>query len=300
MPAITPFLWFDHQADEAMAFYTSIFDDSRIGHVERYPDESLDPHYAGMSGKVISGSFELCGQPFLCLDGGPLFPINPAISFYCAFDAATAIESAWQRLSEGGQVLMELQEYPWAPAYGWVRDRYGVSWQLALHPGDSGDAPPQRITPLLMFTGPAAGRAEQAMADYVALFDASGVDALVPYEEGDADTPGLVKHARFHLGDNHFMAMDSTFSHGFTFSEGVSLFVSCQDQAEIDRYWDALTAGGDGEGQCGWCKDPFGVSWQIIPANLGELLGAGPAAVQAMMKMGKLDVAELERAGHGQ
>jgi predicted 3-demethylubiquinone-9 3-methyltransferase (glyoxalase superfamily) len=298
MPTITPCLWFDHQADEAMAFYTSIFEDSRIGHVERYPDESLDPHFAGMTGKVIMGSFELCGLPFLCLDGGPLFPINPAISFYCTFDDAPAIESAWQRLSEGGKVLMELQAYPWAPAYGWLQDRYGVSWQLAL--AGAGGRPPQRITPLLMFTGPAAGRAQQAMSELTALFDASGVDAVVPYEQGDADTPGLVKHARFHLGDNHFMAMDSTHPHGFTFSEAISLFVSCRDQAEIDRYWNALTAGGGTESQCGWCKDASGVSWQIVPEAMGALLSAGPAAVQAMMKMRKIDIAELERAGRDQ
>ena len=294
---ITPYLWFDHRAEEAMAFYTSIFDDSRIGHVERYPDESLDPHFAGMSGKVIMGSFDLCGQPFLCLDGGPQFPINPAISFYCAFDDQAAIETAWQRLSADGKVLMEFQAYPWAPAYGWLQDRYGVSWQLAL---TAGDRPPQRITPLVMFTGPAAGRAEQAMRDYTALFDAAGIDAVVAYEDGDGDTPGLVKHARFHLGDNHFMAMDSTLPHDFTFNEGISLFVSCRDQAEIDRYWNALTAGGGSESQCGWCKDPFGVSWQLIPANMGELLAAGPAAVQAMMAMRKINIAELEQAGRGQ
>ena len=296
MPGITPCLWFDHQADEAMAFYTSIFDDSSIGHIERYPDESLDPHFAGMHGKVIMGSFELAGQSFLCLDGGPQFRINPAISFYCVFDDPAAIESAWQRLREDGKVLMEFQAYPWAPAYGWLQDRYGVSWQLAL---TAGDRPPQRITPMLMFTGPAAGRAEQAVADYAAVFDGSGIDALVVYEEGDGDTPGLVKHARFHLGDNHFMAMDSTLPHDFMFSEAISLFVSCQAQAEIDRYWNVLTAGGGRESQCGWCKDAFGVSWQIIPANMGALLSAGPAAVRAMMKMRKIDIAELEQASQG-
>jgi predicted 3-demethylubiquinone-9 3-methyltransferase (glyoxalase superfamily) len=293
MPQITPFLWFDDQAEQAMEFYTSVFDDSRIEHVERYPDESLDPHFAGMAGKVIMGSFRLRGRPFLCLDGGPHFRVNPAISFYCTFDDRAAIESTWRRLSQDGKVLMGFQAYPWSPAYGWVQDRFGVSWQLAL----TTDAPPpQPITPLLMFTGPAAGRAEQAMRDYTALFDDSGVDALAPYEEGDPDTPGLVKHARFHLGDNHFMAMDSTMSHDFTFDEGVSLFVGCQDQAEIDRYWNALTADGGVESQCGWCKDRFGVSWQIIPANMGELLGAGPGPVQAMMHMQKIDIAELERA----
>ncbi|HET9657512.1 MAG TPA: VOC family protein [Kineosporiaceae bacterium] len=297
MPQITPFLWFDDQAEQAMEFYTSIFDDSRIEHIERYPDESLDPHFAGMTGKVITGSFRLRGRPFLCLDGGPEFQINPSISFFCTFDDRATIESTWRRLSQDGKVLMEFQAYPWSPAYGWLQDRYGVSWQLALA---TDNPPPQPITPLLMFTGPTGGRAEQAMRDYTTLFEDSGIDTIAPYEEADPDTPGLVKHARFHLGDNHFMAMDSTLAHDFTFNEGVSLFVSCQDQAEIDRYWNTLTADGGEEGQCGWCKDRFGVSWQVTPANIGQLLSAGPGAVQALMRMQKIDIAELERAGHSQ
>lgn len=293
MPTIVPFLWFDDQAEEAMALYTSTFEDSRILHVERYPDESLDPHFAGMSGKVIQGSFELWGQPFACLDGGPLFSFTPAISLYCSFDGNEAAAAVWERLLEGGEVMMDLQAYPWSPYFGWLRDRFGLTWQLAVH-GD--DRPAQRITPALMFTGPAAGKARQAMARYTALFDDAGVDAVHAYEEGDGDTPGLVKHARFHLGDNHFMAMDSSHEHGFTFNEAFSLFVNCADQAEIDRYWDALTADGGQESQCGWLKDPDGVSWQIIPANMGELLSAGPQAIQAMMAMQKIDIGGLRRA----
>src|SRR5512141_2017634 len=106
MPEITPFLWFDDQAESAMKFYTSIFDDSGIGHVERYPDESLDPHFAGMTGKVISGSFRLLGQSFMCLDGGPLFTINPSISFYCTLDDHATVQATWQQLGEGGAILM--------------------------------------------------------------------------------------------------------------------------------------------------------------------------------------------------
>lgn len=294
MPEITPFLWFDDQAESAMKFYTSIFDDSGIGHVERYPDESLDPHFAGMTGKVISGSFRVLGRSLMCLDGGPLFTINPSISFYCTLDDHATAEATWQQLGEGGTVLMPFQAYPWSPAYGWLQDRYGVSWQLTLA---GTDRPAARVMPQLMFTGPAAGRAEEAMRLYTGLFEASGIDALVPYEEGDQDTPGLVKHARFHLGDNHLLAMDSARGHDFTFNEGVSLFVSCRDQAEVDRYWDALTFGGGVESQCGWLKDPFGVSWQIVPANLPELLGAGPAVVQSFMTMRRIDIAELQRVG---
>lgn len=294
VPRIVPCLWFDDQAREAMQVYTSCFEGSRIVHVEGYPDESLDPHFVGMSGRVIQGSFELAGHPFVCLDGGPMFAFTPAISLFCSFGDDKALRLAWDTLLDGGAVMMELQEYPWSPRYGWLRDRFGLTWQLTLE-GEGRPGP--RITPSLMFTGPAAGKAQEAMGRYTGLFERSDVDAVVPYEAGDRDTPGLVKHARFHLDDAHFTAMDSTFEHGFTFNEAVSLMVHCADQAEIDRYWQALTADGGQESQCGWLKDPYGVSWQIIPANLGELLGAGPGAVQAMMAMRKLDIAALQRAG---
>ncbi|MFZ1811992.1 MAG: VOC family protein [Candidatus Saccharimonadales bacterium] len=150
---ITPFLWFDRQAEEAMDYYCSIFPNSRVVHVERYPDESLDEHFKDMSGRVITGLFELDGQRFMCLDGGPQYRFNEAVSF----------------------------------------------------------------------------------------------------------------------------------------------MVTCEDQAEIDYYWEKLSAHPENE-QCGWCKDRFGVSWQIVPKNMGELMGGRPQAIQAMMQMKKIDIAALQAA----
>ena len=150
---ITPSLWFDMNAEEAMNYYCEVFPDAKINHIEYYPDESLDEHFKGMKGKVLNGDFELLGQRFLCLDGGPIFEFSGAVSFT----------------------------------------------------------------------------------------------------------------------------------------------VACNDQAEIDHYWEKLSATPEAEA-CGWCKDKFGVSWQIIPENMGELL-SGPAAIQCMMKMKKIVIAELEVAG---
>jgi predicted 3-demethylubiquinone-9 3-methyltransferase (glyoxalase superfamily) len=161
MNRITPSLWFDMNAEEAMNYYVSVFKNSKIIHIDRYPDESLDEHFKGMGGKVINGEFELDGQRFTCLDGGPVFKFNESISFT----------------------------------------------------------------------------------------------------------------------------------------------VDCADQAEVDYYWEKLSAVPESE-QCGWCKDKFGLSWQIIPKRLGELLSDSDKekanrAMQAMMKMHKLDVAELEAAFEG-
>lgn len=150
---ITPSLWFNNNAEEAMNYYVDVFDNSKIIGIETYPDESLDEHFKGMSGKVFNGQFELDGVQFLCLDGGPVF----------------------------------------------------------------------------------------------------------------------------------------------TFNEAVSFTVACKDQAEIDYFWEKLSHEPASE-QCGWCKDKFGVSWQIIPENMSELLARGPAAVQTMMRQKKIVIAELETA----
>lgn len=149
MQKITPSLWFDMNAEEAMNYYVSVFPNSHIDHIEYYPDESLDEHFKGMSGKVINGRFSLDGMEFLCLDGGPIFKFNEAVSFT----------------------------------------------------------------------------------------------------------------------------------------------VTCKDQEEIDYYWQRLSHTPDSE-QCGWCKDRFGMSWQIIPENMGDLLAKGPEVVQTMMKQKKIVIAE--------
>lgn len=150
---ITPSLWFNNNAEEAMNYYVNMFKNSRIISIETYPDESLDEHFKGMSGKVINGQFELDGVRFVCLDGGPMF----------------------------------------------------------------------------------------------------------------------------------------------TFNEAVSFTVTCKDQTEIDYFWEKLSHVPASE-QCGWCKDKFGVSWQIVPENMSELLARGPAAVQTLMQQKKIVIAELEAA----
>jgi len=114
---------------------------------------------------------------------------------------------------------------------------------------------------------------------------------------------GTVKHGRFVLAGQDMVAMDSHLAHGFTFNEALSFQVTCEDQATLDHYWEGLGAGG-AYGPCGWLKDRFGVSWQVIPAGIGRWLSGGDAAARnrafaAMMTMGKLDIAALERAYAG-
>ena len=143
---------------------------------------------------------------------------------------------------------------------------------------------------------------EDAVSFYVSLFKDSRITNVSRYGEAMPDMKGKVLAINFELEGQKYMAING--GPNFPFTEAISLFVSCEDQAEVDRYWTALTADGGKESQCGWLKDRFGLSWQIIPAALPRLLG-GPdragaqRAMQAMLKMKKIDVAGLEAAYAG-
>ncbi len=179
------------------------------------------------------------------------------------------MEKAWNKLSEGGKVMMPLNTYPWSEKYGWCQDKFGVSWQLMM---DKNQGAP--TVPCLMFTQHNSGKAAKAMELYTSLFKNSGIKQVSKYEKGEPDVEGYIKHAQFTLDGQLFACMDSSGPHDFTFSEAISLFISCQTQEEIDYFWKKLTANGGQESMCGWVKDPFGVSWQIVPPILGELLGS--------------------------
>jgi predicted 3-demethylubiquinone-9 3-methyltransferase (glyoxalase superfamily) len=294
---ITPHLWFDTQARDAAAFYCSVFPDSRITHLTQL--------HATPSGDCDVVSFVLWGQPFMAISAGPLFRFSPAVSFFAGFDpgrdadARAKLDALWDALADGGTVLMELGEYPFSKRYGWVQDRFGVSWQLILG-NPAGDARPP-IVPSLLFTGAVAGRAEEAGAFYRSVFADSREGQLVRHPEGPGpDKAGTVMFSDFRLGPTWFAAMDSAHPHGFAFNEAISFIVTCADQAELDRHWAALSSDPASE-QCGWCKDRFGLSWQVQPKVLGELMQSGDAALvdrvtRAFLPMKKLDAAAIEAA----
>jgi predicted 3-demethylubiquinone-9 3-methyltransferase (glyoxalase superfamily) len=293
MQKIIPHLWYDKEAKEAAALYTSLFPDSSITHTSTL---SGTP-----SGDTDLVSFTLAGRKFMAISAGPYFKFNPSISLFAIFPDEASIDAAWAKLSEGGGVLMEYGEYPWAKKYGWLSDRYGLSWQLSLSEHhDMADT----ITPALMFTGAVAGKAKEAIDMYTSLFPESSIDLLSHYEEGDGDSTDYLEHARFTLAGDQFIAMDSSFDHKFTFNEAFSLLVSCDTQEEIDAYWEKLSAVPEAE-QCGWLKDRFGVSWQISPAEMEEMMASGDAkkigrVTQAFLTMKKFDIATLRKAYEGE
>lgn len=295
---IVPCLWLDNQAEAAARFYTKTFPGGRITAVSHYPSSGDNPS-GKPPGSVLTVEFEVGGMRFTALDGGPMFTINPSISFFAHVDTAEEADRLFAVLAEGGSVLMALGTYPWSERFGWVRDRFGVSWQVI-----TGRRTPKRspIVPCLMYADAQEGHAAEAMKLYTEVFPGSHIDSVERYEAGEG--PGeYVKHGLFALSGQEMVAMDSPIKHGFTFSEALSLQVMCKDQGEVDRYWALLSEGGE-KGPCGWLKDRFGVSWQVVPMQIGDWLASGDVAArdrafQAMMGMTKPDVAALQSAFEG-
>ncbi len=293
---IVPNLWFDGNAKEAVDFYTSAFTDGKINATSYYPTEDLADFQKELAGKELTVDFELGGYRLTAINAGSEFKFNPSVSFMLNFDpsqddqAHEHLDALWDKMIDGGEVMMELKEYPYSKRYGWLKDRYGLTWQFILTNPDGEPRP--FIVPSLMFSGENVNKAEKAIKFYAEVFKDAHEGTLARYV---VDT-GPAKEGSLMFGDvmlenQWFAAMDSGVDQDFTFNEAVSLMIICKDQEEIDYYWEKLSAVPESE-QCGWCKDQFGVSWQVCPENVEELLKK-PGAFANMMKMKKLVITDF-------
>ena len=299
---IVPCLWFDREAEEACNFYSAAFKNTRVGIITHYSKAGFDVHHMPED-TVLTIEFEIEGLRFVALNGGPLFKFNPSVSFLVNCDTKEEVDFFWSKLSRGGgPALMELGSYPMSERYGWLEDKYGLSWQIMLVK----NRPIQpKIVPTLMFTEAQSGNAESAVNIYMNIFENSALDHIMRYGQGEEpDKEGTVKHAGFTLEGQSFAAMDSKRVHNFNFSEAISFMIECRNQVEIDHYWGRLTADGGQEGVCGWLKDKFGFSWQVAPLILNEMLrDSDPDKVarvtNAFMAMKKFNISMLKKAYGG-
>lgn len=302
MQKIVPHLWFDKQAKEAADFYVTVFgDDSKVGTITTL---SGTP-----SGDTDIVPFTLWGFDFLSISAGPYFKPTPAISFMVNFDPAhdpeaeRKIEEVWVKLKEGGTVMMPLGEYPFSKRYGWIADKYGFSWQLILTNPEGEPRP--RIIPSLLYVTDSGKIAEEATNFYLSVFKNAKRGALAQYPAGATpNTEGGIMFTDFTLENQWFTAMDGPSSiHTFGFTEAVSLLINCDTQDEIDYYWEKLSAVPESE-QCGWLKDRYGVSWQISPTAMNEMMKTSDKAAlervtNAFLQMKKFDLAALQASFKG-
>lgn len=281
MQQITPFLWYDGQAEEAARFYTSLFKNSSV--------DSVNP---------MVTTFQLNGLQFNALNGGPQFKFTNAISLFATFTSFDEIDEIWKQLTNDGTILMELNEYPWSKKYGWVNDKYGLSWQLFFGEKD------QQIAPLLLFVMEQFGNAEAAIDLYTSLFENSEKITVTRFGEAYPGFENNIQYAAYSLNGQTFMAMESQMEHNFTFNEAFSFVIHCKNQQEVDYYWNKLIADGGQESQCAWLKDKFGISWQVVPSLLMQLLGdkdreKANRVMKAMLQMKKVDCQKLQEAYDG-
>ena len=276
---IYPCLWFDGNAKHAAEFYCTIFGNAKI-----------------TNDTPMVVNFEIEGSKIMGLNGGPMFKINPSISLMVTCASKEETESIWNKLIEGGSAMMPLNKYPWSELYGWVIDKFGMTWQVML--GDLPDGA-QKIIPCFLFVGEQYGKALPAIKDYASIFPDSTIGAPQLYQSGETQPEGNLKFGHLFLKGSMFAAMDGLGAHEFKFNEAVSIMVECSTQEEIDHYWNSLIADGGKESRCGWLKDKYGVSWQIIPNNIGSLMTdpeRSRRVMQAIMGMNKLDMSALENA----
>jgi predicted 3-demethylubiquinone-9 3-methyltransferase (glyoxalase superfamily) len=294
---IVPHLWFDKEAKEAADFYCLVFPDSRITNITTLHDTP--------SGDCDVVSFTLSGQSFMAISAGPLFKFNPSVSFILNFDPSKdprsreSLDALWEKLSQGGTILMPLDKYPFSERYGWIQDKYGLSWQLILSDASGEERP--FITPSLLFVGDVCGKAEEASNFYLSVFKNTKKGITARYPRGmEPDREGTIMFTDFMLEGQWFAAMDSAKKHNFAFNEAISFIVYGDTQEEIDYYWEKLSAIPEAE-ECGWLKDKYGLSWQIVPAVMDKMMQDQDSerlarVTLAFLKMKKFDLAALQRA----
>ena len=295
MQKITPFLWFNDNAEEAVNFYTYIFENSKTGVITRY-DEASAAASGRPKGSVMTAAFQLNGQDFVALNGGSHFKFSEAISFfvYCESDERT--ENIYNKLIDGGSVLMPLGKYDWSPKYAWVKDKFGLSWQITIERINSS----QKILPSLLFVNEKFAQVKEAVNQYVKIFPDSKIIFEFPNPKIENIPGETLAFTQFSLARNLFNALSGQGQHNFDFNEAISFVVNCDNQDEIDHYWQKLSAVPQAE-MCGWLKDKFGVSWKVVPATLNKYLSnkdgkKSQSVMKAMLQMKKINIAELENA----
>jgi predicted 3-demethylubiquinone-9 3-methyltransferase (glyoxalase superfamily) len=268
---ITPCLWFEYSAKEAVEFYCETFRNSFI-----------------IESSELSVKFSLNNIEFVALNKSPNSTINDTISFSVYCGGEWEIERLYSVFSQGGEVIMPLGPYPFARKYAWVKDKFGVSWQLDVDPINN----PQNIVPSVMFVNDHAPKLKEAINFYHGIFPKPMMLFEVAYPPEIHMPEGCLRFAQHKLNGYIFNFMSNHERQESESNESVSFTVWCKDQEDINHYWNALNSKASKIGKFGWLQDKYGLWWQILPNNLGALL-KDKENLQKLMQMEKINLADL-------
>lgn len=287
MQTIIPHLWYDTEAKEAVAFYIELFG-GKIDWTYTITDTP--------SGDSDLIQFQLGDMTLAAISAGPYFKLNESMSLMVNVANKDEVTRLYQALSEGGRVLMPLGEYSFSPYYVWLEDRFGLSWQLSYAPDLD---KPYQFDICLLFSQEQVGLAQPMLDYYKDKLPQASVGQLSYYGEGEAAVEAAkLNYAELLVAGQKMIVMDHGYGGEASFNESFSLMVYVDSQDELNFYYDLLSAVPEAE-MCGWVKDQFGISWQIVPRILMEAYDtASPETVKAVndavLTMKRLDIATIQ------
>ncbi|MEG3310331.1 VOC family protein [Streptococcus sp. SS-4456] len=287
MQPIIPHLWYDTEAKEAVAFYVDLFG-GKIDWTYTITDTP--------SGDSDLIQFQLGDMTLAAISAGPYFKLNESMSLMVNVANKDEVTRLYQALSEGGRILMPLGEYPFSPYYVWLEDRFGLSWQLSYAPDLD---KPYQFDICLLFSQDQVGLAQPMLDYYKDKLPQASVGQLSYYGEGEAAVEAAkLNYAELLVAGQKMIVMDHGYGGEASFNEAFSLMVYVDSQDELNFYYDLLSAVPEAE-MCGWVKDQFGISWQIVPRILMEAYDtASPETVKAVndavLQMRRLDFDQIK------
>ncbi|WP_449460991.1 VOC family protein [Streptococcus suis] len=271
MQTIIPHLWYNTEAKEAVEFYVDLFG-GKIDWTYTITDTP--------SGDSDLIQFQLGDMTLAAISAGPYFKLNESMSLMVNVASKDEVTRLYQALSEGGRILMPLGEYPFSPYYVWLEDRFGLSWQLSYAPDLD---KPYQFDICLLFSQEQVGLVQLILDYYKDKLPQASVGQLSYYGEGEATVAtAKLNYAELFIGDQKIIVMDHGYGGEASFNEAFSLMVYVDSQEEAESWYEKVSAVPEAE-ICGWVKDQFGISWQIVPRILMEAYDtANPEKVKAV------------------
>lgn len=283
---ITPFLWFPKNIHPILVYYKTIFPELISDPLEKYEETP--------SGSIEFANIKIYDRELLIMAADDTSKFNNSISMTIWCNNLERTKYIWEQLSSTGKVLMNADKYDWSEYYGWCNDKYGLSWQIMYYPDSE-----NMVIPSITMSGANCGKAAEFIENLKPIFKDISINHISKYGKNEnGDNPEHIAHCEFTVNNQKYIIMDSSNMHDQNFNESISFLILCKGQDEVDFYWDKIIANGGEASQCAWCKDKFGISWQVVPEELNQATGnpdpvIAKYALESMLQMSKIIINDL-------